>query len=591
MEINIQLGNVQLSFTSSPSSCSESTPPKIHATDNKLEKTVELFHFTGTIKITSSGDGGVHQRRTSMGSQGDGNSKHVRLLNMMGMNRRLSSSSLVPDNHVQKRSVRVPELYPSNEIDALTTSLHISCASQTPRVQEMETILNSNPGAVFIPDKNGNLPIHLLSCNDRIFRNMESKDELETFANKLLQAYPDSIIMKNNIGRIPFVHYINHWIDKALSNTDEGVIITPKIIPGIHDFFTVFPTSLKLSPMVEWAILMLSSAMDQHGDHIFCAIADSVASIPFLVKTILLIECRNMRHKILSTTLFKRVILDKRTAGLWLVPMLRVGEPFSMRCIDYFELVSNSTVTNFIGRKRMADPFDIEMFQTSRSLVYKQIGKSKLFIPSLCLASTDEKTRAAKTIVIKEILEDALNDKFTLSLFRNDIFMLISLLISFRVLAFNAGVAATIPEANDLMQEGLLFPSNHTNIAICFAIILYLVLRKISQSISLYSISFSILWRTAVNTWLVQIVTIIMACISLFSIVMNKVDKNAWVLSITGGFMWLSIVYLLQRIIKPMYLFTIVVRKILGSMYWLWLLLAIMMCMFGGKLPSLYVRN
>ena len=116
------------------------------------------------------------------------------------------------------------------------------------------------------------------------------------------------------------------------------------------------------------------------------------------------------------------------------------GEQFSSRCIDYFQMVSMSTVANFIGKKRMADPSDIELFHKCRSLVYKRIGKSKYFIPSLCLLSPDEKKIAAQTSVIKEIIATAVNDRFVFSIFRNDIFQLLSLLISFRIVSFTAGV-------------------------------------------------------------------------------------------------------------------------------------------------------
>ena len=180
--------------------------------------------------------------------------------------------------------------------------------------------------------------------------------------------------------------------------------------------------------------------MDQSDDLIFYEIADNVASVNFIVKTILLIQCRNTRHTIMKTTLFKRIILDQRTAGLWTIPMLRAGQQFSSRCIDYFQMLSTSTCACYIGRKRMPDPSDVEMFQNSRSLVYKRLGKSKYFIPSLCLLSSDEKKRAAKTSIVKEIIENAVNDRFVFSIFRNDIFQLISLLISFRTVCFASGI-------------------------------------------------------------------------------------------------------------------------------------------------------
>ena len=313
--------------------------------------------------------------------------------------------------------------------------------------------------------------------------------------------------------------------------------------------------------MVDWCISTLSSVMDQ-SDDIFCEIADNVAGINLIIKTILLIKCRNTRHTIMKTTLFKRIILDQRTAGLWIIPMLRAGEEFSSRCIDYFQMLSASTCSCYIGRKRMADPSDVEMFQNSRSLVYKRVGKSKYFIPSLCILSNEEKTRAAKTSVIKEIIETAVNDRFVFSIFRNDIFQLISLLISFRTVCFAYGIITTIPEAKTLRDEGVIFETIWTDVYMCVAVSFYLVMRKISQSLSLMSISTRIFLKTFISTWYIQITTITMTFVSIGLIIARNKDSVAWVLSITTGLMWISIIYLVQRLVKPMHHFTIVWKMV-----------------------------
>ena len=114
MEINVTIGNVQLCFIASASSpCPSSTPPKIHTTKNDSEKTVELSHFTGTIKIKSID--GTTPVKAKLGS---------------------SITSGKQDEH-RKRLARLHQsthqmaaTYGIDPSDTMTTPLHICCASR-----------------------------------------------------------------------------------------------------------------------------------------------------------------------------------------------------------------------------------------------------------------------------------------------------------------------------------------------------------------------------------------------------------------------------------------------------------------------------
>lgn len=108
----------------------------------------------------------------------------------------------------------------------------------------VDTCIDSNPSVVFIPDNEGKLPIHYLSYNDRILRDPQSKEMATSFANKLLTVYPESIVKRNNIGHIPFVHSIITWIDTELARKGDNVSVTPQLIPGLHPFFSTFPKGM-----------------------------------------------------------------------------------------------------------------------------------------------------------------------------------------------------------------------------------------------------------------------------------------------------------------------------------------------------------
>ena len=269
--------------------------------------------------------------------------------------------------------------------------------------------------------------------------------------------------------------------------------------------------------MAMWSIMILTNIMDTQRGEIFEKIANAVVNIAFFVKIILLIECRNTRHKIMATSLFKRVIIDCRTAGLWLIPMLNVGQcVYADRCIDYFNLISTATVAHYIGRKRTASPSDIDNFQNEQAQLFNRIGQSNFFIPALCILSKDEKERAGKTKVIRHIVEEAASDRFVHTIFCNDILMLLSLMISFRVTSFNNGVMATIREARVLYYEGNLFRSQKYELILCLLICSYFFMRKASQSICLISIRTRVFLDALFNTWLLQLSATTMASVSCF---------------------------------------------------------------------------
>ena len=353
------------------------------------------------------------------------------------------------------------------------------------------------------------------------------------------------------------------WIDYELGRKGEGVLTAPQLITGLHPFFTVFPSDVTISPAAEWSIMMLTTAMDSQGGEIFDKISHAVASIAFFVKTVLLIQCINTRHKIMATSLFKRVIIDRRTAGLWLIPMLSAGRClYAGRCIDYFNFISAATVAQFIGRKRKVNPSDMVNFQNAQIDVFNRIGQSNHFIPSLCLLSGDEKERAGKTKVIRHIIDAAVSDKFVNTLFCNDILMLISLMISFRVVSFNNGVMATIPQSRILYEEKKLFTNQKEDLTLCLLICSYFYMRKASQSISIISISKRLFLSTLFMDWSVQITSITMALVSSIMLMSGTYQDMSLQLAITMGLLWLTLIYLLQRVLKPVFLFTISAKQV-----------------------------
>ena len=119
----------------------------------------------------------------------------------------------------------------------------------------------------------------------------------------------------------------------------------------------------------------------------------------------------------------------------------------------------------------------------------------------------------------------------------------------------------------------MIFETLWTDLYNCAAVSIYLVMRKISQSLSLMSISHGIFLKTFVTTWYIQIATITMTFVSVGVVLARDTDSKAWILAITIGLMWISIIYLVQRLVKPMHHFTIVWKMVSFENFSLLLLL------------------
>ena len=79
-------------------------------------------------------------------------------------------------------------------------------------------------------------------------------------------------------------------------------------------------------------------------------LTSTLAAIPCLVVTILLINDFDRRKEILNMTITRRVILEKDTVGKWIVSMQR-RKTFSPLALEYFDSIAKTKLENYAGSK------------------------------------------------------------------------------------------------------------------------------------------------------------------------------------------------------------------------------------------------
>lgn len=421
---------------------------------------------------------------------------------------------------------------------------------------------------------------------------MKSKNMIEPFVKRLIQDYPESIIVKDKFGRIPFVDAITRWIDEEYNRKDKEVIITSQIVPGLHEYNTTIPTSLELHPMVDLAFSILSYELDYGDEDISMDIVANISSVHFFVKSVLLIEDKDARHRIMNSSLFKRIILEPKVVGLWMIPMIRTKGIFASKCIDYFQLVNDSDVFDYIGRNKKPNPSDIKKFQTQRKSVSEKIGKNPHLLPSLPKLAREDKVRVSKMEIIQDIVNEQYSCRFVKSFIINDIVMLIALIIQFRSFTLSNGIMTTLPQLRDYIFEHKLFPDVKYELFAMFEICVYFMIRICSQSISILAVSLSVFIKSFLVNSLHLVITIVMTLIVCGMIITGgfPLESHCYLLSITMGLMWISLILKVGDLSKEIAIFLSCVKYMIWKLLWFFMLLLFLICMFADMM-HVYTTN
>jgi hypothetical protein len=437
------------------------------------------------------------------------------------------------------------------EESSYASPLHEACDSPFPTLSALQSILTEYPRAVKKRDDQGRLPLHILVSNQElIFEGGEVGRETATeIARQMMDLYPEAVYVEDDDGRVPFTLPIIRWIDWTYSNDfanmppagnfssnattfasrlasswglgsgsgsggsrratsaadTKAKADSDKLAKDEDALWTRFPAA-EITEDVEWCFEMLSLALDSSGGKTAGGIGrpqlsykkqlqdrkklvTNVASIPLLLKTVLLLESNDARKRILRSPIIRRVFLCPEALGEWLTAMLITPPVASRLAVTYLEVISDVTVQDFIGDFRKATPADTEDFKVARKLVYDELFELGGVIPALVVLNEKYIERAASTKAVYFLMSASLTQPLVVALVVTDFVMQITLMLAFRSTIIMPEVA--------VLTENLAIPGIHVIFSICS----YLLFRQAVDLIALGRVSRKVLKRHVFDLW------------------------------------------------------------------------------------------
>jgi len=284
----------------------------------------------------------------------------------------------------------------------------------------------------------------------------------------------------------------------------------------------IFPLNLAMPPIAEWSLRMISLILDgiesydgplgaaddgeafgswrerrngigggeQENDAglttgdsswIGNSLVSSIATIPSFMKTLLLLSDNDpVKSRVFNLSIVRRVISSKYTIGNWLVYMLEAVDPIvARRGVDYLEILSEDEDENILipstKRVRFAGT---QLTPMARAALYYKVSKLDYFLPAiLALEDTSEVDRAAKTKLLRHILDKELGSRATLTMCFFDLFFLLLLMVTFQMSVYHV----VDGKGPDVLYTTTFFLS--------MIGVLYAILRKFGQMSSMIKIS------------------------------------------------------------------------------------------------------
>ena len=211
------------------------------------------------------------------------------------------------------------------------------------------------------------------------------------------------------------------------------------------------------------------------------SLVSSIASIPSLMKTLLLLNDNDpVKSRVFNLSIIRRVISSRYTIGNWLVYMLEAVDPIvARRGVDYLEILSEDEDENaLIPSTKRVRYAGTQLSPLARAALYYKVSKLDYFLPAiLALEETSEVDRAAKTKLLRHILDKELGSSPTLTMAFFDLFFLMMLLVTFQMSVYH------------VVEGGAYSAAYATTYFLSMIGVLYAILRKFGQMSSMLKIS------------------------------------------------------------------------------------------------------
>ncbi|KAL7482462.1 hypothetical protein ACHAW6_008132 [Cyclotella cf. meneghiniana] len=479
---------------------------------------------------------------------------------------------------------------------------HEACASEDISIEDLFAMLKCNPELASEQDNFGDYPAHIFANNDALIYTTESEDDLVDFLFELYCAYPGAFFAEGRSGQIPFAGAICDWIDdchqlyrrdassiyrvselKTLSNSDR--VVNSLCVRAEVQMLSQLPERVALTPKVAYSFKMLSALLDrlsqaaledisQRREFFLTSwkrrdkIIKGVASLPFLIRTVLLIESLSERDALLQTSIVKNAIFCVESVGLWLVALL-AGCPRSKNCARYYLcLVSRSSISDLYGKDAPWSCQDVARFHDSRKLLYNRIGELGGILP-IMLHLGDHLYEVSTKRSVKHIVESVLGTPFVVYLNFSEMICLLILNCTYRIiveLLYNSSepVGASYREFWGL----------------AFTTAVFFTLKDVGIMLGFFSFDES-LWRRHLGS--VSTIVGMFTMISVFtSLSIIYVDGNIHgrnFLGLVMGLLWWKLVLHLKGMSSSLSTLIYTILQIAGSLkYFLLIFLILIIC-------------
>jgi hypothetical protein len=341
---------------------------------------------------------------------------------------------------------------------------------------------------------------------------------------------------------------------------------------------------VRTSPHVEWCLHMLSAIIEhlekprespltevKKRQAIVQVIVEAVASVPFFIQTLLLIEDDLTRENIFSLTVVRRVVLNPLSMGKWLTSMLSSDNTKKKvapgRAVAYLKRLSDITTGEDATDASWAGPSerDQKSIAKRKNDVYQAVGEVDNLIPSMLDLEERMLEQAATTNIVKQVLDDMISRPFAVSVVFFDMLFLAFLLLSFRMAVHGY-----------LIRLNIL-----TWVYVANFCIFYFFIREIGKWVSLSrtmtvarpALSDLMQLLSFQNFWnILDTASIVMTCLSVIFIRIRVAagdtyddDINSWrriLFTISTGLLWLRVLGLAKTISMPLATFVLAIVQV-----------------------------
>jgi len=217
---------------------------------------------------------------------------------------------------------------------------------------------------------------------------------------------------------------------------------------------------------------------EQRHDTIRNSIIHTIASIPNLMKTLLLIEDGMQRKLVFDFPIIREIVFNKDSIGPWLVEMLKSQEKrVSEKAVHYLKLLSGDDERQFRNlyndkAYKQGDISSEERVKKTYNELYEAVSLLDGLIPSLLGLDERMIEQAATTQIISRVLDKMVLKPFAVSVVFFDVLFLSALILSFR---FSTTKFLHNDSSGDILKW--IYSANACNI--------YFIVRELGKAISL----------------------------------------------------------------------------------------------------------